>query len=268
MKPWASRIRYYWRVWRKGIGIHFSVLCAIRLDFVFFFVGKVARMGYFFIFFLTASNIAPSIAGYDRGQVMLFFATMNVIDIVIQLFWFRGLSDFPSMIRRGDFDLLLTQPISPLFMTAFRVFDFFDLTTVPIAAIILWYAFAQLPALSAGAWMLYLLFCVVGLVLAFAINLFFATLTFWAVESNNLWWIFRDLMYTARMPPEVFPQGVRLFFTFVFPVLMIVSFPVKAALGMLSPVTVALALVIAGVALAASVSFWHRGLRAYSSASS
>ena len=268
MKPWAFRTKYYWRVWWKGIGIHFSVLSAIRLDFVFFFIGKISRTVYFFIFFLSALAISPVIAGYDSGQVMLFLATMNLIDITIQILWFRGLTEFPAMIRRGDFDLLLTQPISPLFMTAFRIFDFFDLTTVPIAIAMLWYAFAQLPSLSAGAWILYLTFCVVGLTLAFAINLFFATLTFWTVESGNLWWIFRDLMYVARMPPEVFPRGVRLFFTFIFPILMIVSFPVKAALGLLSPASAAVAILIASVALVASLKFWHRGLRAYSSASS
>lgn len=268
MKPSASRARHYARVWWKGIGIHFSVLAASRLDFLFFFFGKIFRMGYFVVFFLAATAVAPTIAGYGRGEVLLFFATMNIIDVVVQLFWFRGLTEFPAMIRRGDFDLLLTKPVSPLFMTAFRIFDFFDLTTVPAAVAILWYAITLLPPLMPQAWLFYALFCLVGLMVAFAVNLFFATLTFWAVESGNLWWIFRDLMYMARLPPEVYPRGARLFFTYVFPILLIVSFPAKAALGLLSPGAAVAALLVAGVGLAASVKFWHRGLRSYASASS
>lgn len=260
-------IRYF-RFWRRAITLHFQVLTASRVDFLFFFVGKIARMFFFLIFFIALFGITKTVAGYTEGEVMLFFATMNLIDIVVQLFWYRGFTILPRLIKDGDFDFMLTKPISPLFHVAFHIFDFFDLTTMPVAIGLLWYAITLLPHYPASAWLLYSLFLFVGLILAFALNLFLASLTFYSIESANLWSLYRDLIYIARFPPEVFPNGVRVFFTYVIPILAIVSFPTKALLGRLSLGSAIFACVLSVFTLVFASKFWHRGLRDYASASS
>lgn len=267
MKRLASNILRYARVWRRSITLHFGILTASRADFFFFFFGKVFRMGFFLVFFFSLFSIAPTIAGYSKGEALLFFATMNIIDVLVQLLWFRGLTILPNLVKRGDFDLLLTKPISPLFQVAFHIFDFFDLATVPIAVGIVAYAFSLLPPLSFVQWIFYGVFLCIGLLLAFAMNLFLASVTFYAVESANLWWMYRDLVYIARFPPEVFPHMVRIVFTYGIPILVIVSFPTKAALGRLSPGVALYAIVLTFLALFAAWRFWKRGLRAYQSAS-
>ncbi len=268
MKRLGSDIRRYARVWYRSITLHFGILTSSRADFLFFFTGKVLRMVFFLVFFLALFSITPTIAGYTKGEVLLFFATMNLIDVLVQLLWYRGLTILPNMVKRGDFDLILTKPVSPLFQVAFHIFDFFDLATVPVALGIIAYAFSFLPALTAIQWIAYVAFVFIGLLLAFAVNLFLASLTFYAVESANLWWMYRDLVYVARFPPEVFPNGVRIVFTYIIPILVIVSFPTKAALGRLSPGAALYAIVLTFLALFAAWRFWKRGLRAYQSASS
>lgn len=268
MRPRVPELERYLRIWRRAVAMHFGTIVASRSDFVFFFVGKMVRMGFFLVFFLSIFGVAPTVAGYSEGEVLLFFATMNLIDVLIQISWYRGFFLLPRMVTSGDFDFMLTKPVSPLFMIAFHIFDFLDLTTLPVALVLLWYAFSLLPPLGALQWVWYALFLANALALAFAINMTLAAMTFWAVRSSNLWGVFRDLMYVLRFPPEIFPHGVRMFLTYVVPMLVIVSFPVKAAIGRLAPASGIYGLAISVAALVLATKLWHRGLRAYSSASS
>jgi len=268
MKLSAHKLRRYAWIWRRAVAMHFGTLVTSRSDFVFFFLGKMVRMCFFFVFFISIFAVAPTVVGYSKGEVLLFFATMNLIDVLIQISWYRGFFLLPRMVRDGDFDFMLTKPVSPLFMIAFHIFDFLDLTTLPVAIGFLWYAFSLLPSLGAVAWIGYVIFLMNALALAFALNMTLAALTFRTVQTGNLWGVFRDLMYILRFPPEIFPRGVQFFLTFVVPMLVIVAFPVKAAIGRLPLAVGVYGLAISALALVLASKFWHRGLRAYSSASS
>lgn len=259
----------YFRIWRRAVILNFAATASSRLDFFTYVPGKLIRMGFFFVFVLALFDKVPSIAGYEQGEVLLFFAVMNFIDIFIQLFWYRGMNDLTNLVRRGDFDLVLTKPISPLFWTSFRMFDFFDLTTIPVAILFIGYAFNKLTApVTMEQVLLGLLMIVIAFILAFAINLALASLAFWTTETENAFWIYRELFYVARFPPEIYPSAVRFIFTFIIPILVVVTSPTKAILGILSPALIVWAPVAAVTFLWISLMIWRRGLQRYTSASS
>ena len=267
-KPMAAKLLRYFRIWRRSIVVNFSILAASRIDFVTFVVGKLIRTVFLVIFMLAIFDHVPTVAGYGRGEAVLFFAVMNVVDVIFQVFWFRGLTDLQRLIRTGDFDLVLTKPMSPLFWASFRITDFFDIATIPVALYFLWYAFSIVSVPITGAHIVLgpvLVLC--GLVITYAINLAMASLTFWITEMDNAWWTFRDAFYVARFPPEVFPFGVRVFFTFLVPVLVVVAFPTKGFLGILSPWLVAWAGVASMIFLTFAIWLWRLAIRHYSSAS-
>ncbi len=263
----VAEIRRYFRIWLRSITGAFSIVAASRIDFVTFVFGKLLRMAFFFVFVITLFNHTNSIAGYDEGEVLLFFALMNLIDILTQLIWFRGLTDLQRVIANGEFDLVLTKPVSPLFWSAFRIFDFFDLTTLPAAALFLWAAFAKLPPLEPANIALGCFLLVCGLILAFSINVFLAALNFWTTELENAWWMYREVVYVARFPPEVFPSLIRIVFTFVFPILVIITFPTKAFLGILPATMIAWALFVTAASVLLARWTWTQALKHYTSAS-
>lgn len=259
----------YLRIWLTQVQLGFSVIAASRLDLVTFVLGKILRMGFFFIFAVSLFTNTDAILGYTKGEVLVFFASMNLIDVVTQLFWFRGLTDFQRLVSRGDFDVVLTKPISPLFWAAFRMFDFFDLLTLPAAGLFLWYAISLLPtAVTAPDALLAIAAFLFSCVLAFSINLTFASLAFWTTEIENIMWSYRDMIYVARFPPEIFPTSVQFIFTYLFPILIVSIFPARALLGDVPP---SLFVILASVAigwLLMSRLIWRGGLRHYASASS
>jgi len=264
----SSTFGRYFRVWKRSVVINFSIIAASRIDFFTFVFAKLVRMGFFLVLALTLFSTTQTIKGYGKGEVLVFFAVMNFIDVFVQLFWYRGFTDLQRLVRNGDFDLVLTKPLSPLFWSAFRIFDFFDLTTIPAAILFLWYAFSQLPVFPSGENIfLGIVVLLVGFLLAFAVNLMLASLTFFTTELENAWWIYRDIVYVSRFPPEVFPRVARCVFTFIFPVIVIVIFPAKALLGLLTLPMIIWTFATSLLFLFLALKIWHAALRHYSSAS-
>ncbi len=262
-----TEVKRYWRIYKRSAINRFSFAVSSRSDFLFFFLGKLLRMGFFVLLAISLFTHIKGIAGYSEGQVLTFFAMMNMIDVVSQLFWYRGLYSLKDWIRRGKFDQFIMQPVHPLFKAAAMQTDFIDLLTLPIAIIYLAFAWSRLPVQpSLSMALLAMCLLIISLVLAFAINLCVAALSFWTQETEGAWAIYRDSLYVARFPPEIFPAAARGFFTFVIPVLAVTSFPAKALMGLVTPSMLFVAIGITALWLFIGLSLWRRGIRHYTSA--
>lgn len=259
----------YFRIWRRAVALNFSVLAASRIDFLMFVPGKLLRMGFFVVLPLTLLQYSPTIAGYDQGQVLVFFSMMNVIDVFSTIIFLRGLNLMPRYVSTGEFDAVLVKPISPLFWTMFRVVDFFDVLTAPAAIAYVVFAITQLSRTPTTAeFLTWLGFTLLSIVLSFCIVLTLAAISFVTTETENAHFLYRDSMNIARFPPEVLPSIARATLSTVLPVLVIVSVPSLALMGRLSwPVAVG-AIVVAAVWVGIATFAWRAGLRRYTSASS
>ncbi len=262
-------LKYFFLLWWRLVTVNFSIIAASRLDFLTLVIGKMIRMFFFVAFFSGLFAVVQTIGGYAKGEVLFFFAVMNLMDILIQLLWFRGMTDLQRVVRTGEFDAVLTKPMSPLFWTSFRILDFMDLVTVPVAVGILAYAMHLLPVpLAPGALVLGSILVVLGLIVAYAVNLAVASLTFWTTELDQAWWIFRDLTYVTRFPTDIFPRLVQTLFIFIVPIFVIVVFPAKGFLGILSPALIGWAFAAAALFLSLALFIWRTAIRHYTSASS
>lgn len=254
----------------KILAVHnFSSLIASRLDFWLLILGKLIRMGFLFVWVFAIFNFIEKLAGYSLGQTLLFFATFNLVDILVQVLFFRGFWFIRTYVKEGEFDRILLYPINEIFLTAFKVTDWMDvLTLVPAGALVV-YATTLLPtAPSPSQIILYLLLCLNGVLLAFAINLFIASITFYTPETENLFLLYRDLMTVGRFPTEIFSNFLQILFTFVLPVAVIIAFPAKVLLGLLNPLGIIYAFALSSTLVFLAIKFWNASLKHYSSASS
>ncbi len=256
------------RIWKRLASMHMATSITSRIEFVSYVTAKLIRLGFFFVFALTLCNGQSTVAGYAQGEVLLFFAVMTIIDLSLQLF-FRGLMAFPQIIRNGDFDAALSKPVNAFFWAACRMFDLMDFITVPAALWMLWYAIHLLPytpALSAILTSIGLLIC--GLLIGFSMNVVTAAVCFWTLSIENAYWLYRDLAYVSRFPPEIYPRSIQFIFTIALPFIVIVSFPAKALMGQIAPLWILGAIIITLIWIAFAAWIWQRGLKHYTSASS
>ncbi|MGB9911382.1 MAG: ABC-2 family transporter protein [Microgenomates group bacterium] len=73
-----------------------------------------------------------------------------------------------------------------------------------------------------------------ALILAFAFHLFFCSVCVLTTEIDHLVWVYRDLTSMARFPTDIYNKGIRIILTFTIPVIILITVPAKALLGILS----------------------------------
>jgi len=261
--------RKYLKIYKILTVHNFSSLIASRLDFWLLIFGKLVRMGFLFVWVFAIFNFINKLAGYTLGQTLLFFVTFNLVDILAQVFFFRGFWFIQQYVKEGEFDRILLYPISEIFLTAFKITDWMDILTLIPAGSLVVYAVTLLPAVpSLGQIVLYLLLCLNGVLIAFALNLLIAGLTFYTPETENVFLLYRDLMTVGRYPTEIFSHPLQIIFTFVFPIAVIIAFPAKILLGILSFRAIIYAFALSATLIFLAVKFWNASLKHYSSVSS
>lgn len=263
-------MKKYFKVWWQMaiIGFESQYGSGSRFNTALLIVGKFIRLGFMLIFLFYLFTHTKTLAGYGLYQTLLFFMTFNLIDITIQ-FFFRGIYVTRSLVRDGSFDGILIKPINPLFRLATQIIDFLDLLTLlpVISILILVISNLEVPITMFGVF-LYILFCLVGLIIALGIHILVAGMAVATQEIDNEIWIYRDLMTMGRFPLDIYAAPVQFILTFIIPIGVMVSFPAKALMGLLTGEWILISVVIAGIFLFGSLKFWNWSLKQYSSASS
>ena len=257
----------YVRVWVQLVHCAFSSYASNRIDAGSYFLGKLIRFGFFWLFFISLFHYTDSFAGYTKWETLLFFVTFNLVDVLGQAL-FRGIYLFRNDIRKGNFDCILVKPLNSLFYILSRLTDILDILFLAPLGVALWYVVIHLPPLPAASFFLYALFLFVGLVIVLGIHVLSAALTIWSMESEGMIWFYRDATAIGRFPPEIFSKPIQFVFTFCLPIIVMVAFPVKMMLGALPLFWAMMGCIIALVFLIGALVSWRVSVRRYSSASS
>ena len=231
-------------------------------------IGKVVRFVFFFVFLYSVLSGVGSLAGYSREQVILFFLVFNIIDIIIQ-FLFRGVYVFRPLLISGNYDLDLLKPLPSYFRPLFGWTDILDLITLfPLLIFSFYYIFTNQLLVSSMSIILFVLLLLNSVLLGFAFHLLVCSIGILTTEVDHLIWIYRDLTGMARFPTDIYGKGVRSVLTFVIPVIVLITIPTKALLGLLSPGVIIISFLIGILASCFSLKFWFWAVKKYSSASS
>jgi len=232
-----------------------------------FLIGKIIRFLLFFVFLSTVLGSAKTLVGYNPKQVILFFLVFNLVDISTQ-YLFRGVYHFRSLVISGDYDLVLLKPLPSFFSPIFSQPDILDfITLIPLWIYFLWFVISQ-GFFSLGNFVLFLTLFVFSLILAFAIHLFIASVCLLTTSIDPLVWIYRDSVNMARFPTDIYTREIQAILTFPIPVVILITVPTKALMGVLCWQWVLGSLFVSGLFLWSSLELWHYALSKYSSASS
>ncbi len=264
----TAMLRKYFRIWKRLSLLAIGSFLSNRIDSGAYLAGKLVRFGFFLLLIVSLFSFTDTLAGYTKYEVILFFLTFNLIDVLSQAL-FRGIYAFRFDIQRGNFDFVLSKPVDPLFYCLCRMTDILDIIFLVPIIVLIAYVMGRLPVPVGPMQLLhYALLVLAGMTTILGIHIITAGITIWKLESENAIWLYREAMTLGRFPPEVYAPAVRAVFTFVLPVILAVAFPAKAALRLLDGKTTVFVLCYAACFFGASLLLWRASLRAYSSASS
>lgn len=245
----------------------FQISLMNRFGAILFLAGKIIRFIFFFIMIAILVTQTRALAGYSLDQVILFFLTFNLVDIVAQ-FLFRSVYTFRPRIVTGTFDLTLAKPINSLAASLLSGPDILDLITIPPLLALIGLFVARLGPTGALNIFVYIALVINALLIATAFHVAVLALGVLTTAIDHTIMIYRDLTAMGRIPIDFYREPIRGLLTFAIPVGIMMTVPAKALMGLLEPGIVVYSFLFSAVSLWASIKFWNWSLKNYSSASS
>jgi ABC-2 type transport system permease protein len=246
---------------------------AFRANFLIKLVVEALWLAILLVFYDVVFARTDLVAGWDRNSYLFFVGCHYALGGIIETFFLENCTGFADKVRSGDLDQYLLKPIDEQFLITARHMDWSTfpniLQGVGVMAYALWAkGWTFDPALLG----LFLLLFLCGCAMSYGFLLMLSSLSVWMVRNQSLlemWWLFTTLM---RYPREIFQAGwanpIGFFFTYIVPVLLVVSVPASVMVRVFDWRFVALMALSAVLILAVSRWFFRYALRAYRSASS
>lgn len=237
-------------------------------SFVFAITGKLLRIGLVLVVYHTLFLYTAEINGWAQDDLLLLAAFLFTIEFAATISFFRNLFYYmPDLIRKGQFDGVLLQPLNPLFHICFRTIDVFDiLSSAPV--LFLWGMLFSKNIVGASDLPLIFLLLGLGLAFTFSIAVMWGSWSFRTVLGTGAGRLYEQTMHLARFPVNIYHKSVTFALTFLYPLGIIATIPAETLRGNVrAGELLGTSAVIFGF-LFLSIYLWSRNLRQYSSASS
>jgi ABC-2 type transport system permease protein len=209
------------------------------------------------------------VAGWSFPKALVVVAWFTLLRGVLEGAVSPSLTAVVEHVRHGTLDFVLLKPADAQFLVSTASFEPWRVVDAAGALLIFGYAFHLM-----GRWptpgnvLLGFVFLLLAVLILYSIWILVVSASFWVVKVDNLSYLFGSIFDAARWPIDVFKGPLRFVFTFVFPLVVMTTFPAQALLGTLNARSALLA-IAGGVAFAAVARrVWRRALALYTSASS
>lgn len=263
----SNGMKRFIKIWWMMAGNATQQAFVSRLSASTLILGKLLRF-WFFLFFLTIIGTKTKlIAGFTLQQMILFYLTFVFIDTLAQLL-LREVYRFRNYIVSGDFDFFLVKPLPALFRSLLGGADVLDIPMTIISALAIIITVLHLDNISLTNIIFYILLIANAFLIAVSFHIFALSLGVVTTEIDNAIMLYRDLTQMGSVPIDIYKEPLRELITFAIPIGIMMTFPAKALLGILSLQFIVISVAIAIVFFWISISLWNIALRYYSSASS
>lgn len=260
-------MRKYFQVWWLLSVNSFQVFFISRIGAILFLAGKILRTVFFLFFLILLFSRTNIMSGYNLFQILLFYMTFNFIDSFTQML-FREVYRFRQYIISGNFDMMLVRPINVLFRSLFGWTDILDFVTLGPLILIIGFLLYKIPGINLWGILAYIMLIANSMIIAASFHIFVLGLAVLTTEIDHAIMIYRDVVGMGKIPVDIYNQPVRSLITFVIPVGVMMTFPVKVLLGLLTFPFVIFSISMSLSLLTISVYFWNYSLKRYTSASS
>lgn len=209
------------------------------------------------------------VAGWNKYEMMVLISTSHIVQQLFQFIFMINCMELPENVRTGKLDFSLLQPVNSQFLISIRKFDIGALVNasgaVGVGIYSLWHLHLKI---TLSQILLFAAFVANGILIHYSLMLALVTVSFWIVRAQGLVYGYYNLFQVSRIPREAFKGGVKLFFTFALPMLVVANFPASVLVQKMTDFRMVWGFLLTPVFLIIT-SLWFRfALRFYTSASS
>ena len=210
-----------------------------------------------------------AIAGWSKGEVMFLYALYRLGTGFSNIVIHRNIYRFSRLINSGEFDILLTKPVSVLFHAFTRLVAIDRASQFISALSLLAYSFSLLEnAIQPQQLAVLIIVIPIAALIRLCFEIILVTPVFWLQKLENISDLQIILFNPARFPRGAFPLWFNRIFTFLIPVLMVGALPAEIVLQKSSPVLIVSMIAVAGILFVSMRAYFNFALKSYTSASS
>lgn len=224
----------------------------------------LAKLTYVFLIYDTNVNINGMTPDY-----MLIFIGTYVFMTGIYMSFYGNFLNISNQIKTGNLDILITKPVSLLFILSFQNIDF----AMPIPCLISGVIMIGVGWIKCGIAVsilnisLFIIFLILGSILTYALFLLPRLLSFWVISNNGISQICDSLWDFNNMPRGIYGRIIQNIGTFIIPIFLITNLP-----GMIikekSIFYMIVGVIAPAIFLWITLKVWKIGIKNYTSASS
>lgn len=284
-----ERLTRYFRLLSSFARFSLANEMAFRGNFLVKVLVEVLWLGILLVFYDTLFAHTGDVAGWGAHPYLFFLGCYYTLEGTIETLFLENALEFAELVRTGNLDFYLLQPIDEQFLVSLRKIDWstapkllLGVTIMAVAMALMGWSFnpLDLPSALAGVrWTFepgrvigFAALFACGVALAYSFLLLLTSTSVWLVRNENLmelWWLFTTLM---RYPRGIYERDwwYILYYGcwYVVPVLLVVNVPADLLVRGAEPGNIALLVAASAVLLFLSRRFFFYALRSYSSASS
>jgi len=273
MSPHADYPRILWTFARNSLIRDMT----FRTDFIIQLISSTSWMVMNLGFYILIFQYTETIAGWNKFEFFVFIATTMFVNSLVQAFFMPNVQEFSELIRTGGLDFALLKPVDTQFLISLQRVSWSSLGNFGVALMLLVYSLLHLPS-GVPAWhgaLLYPVYILAGVFILYSVMITLAATSIWLGRNQSLYDFWFYITNFSRYPMQIYqgPWGdpLRLLFTFVIPILIVINVPAGL---MAKPLNrdywylALFAIVATAVSLAASRWIFQRALLGYRSASS
>lgn len=256
----------YWHYFKQQM----KVMMEYRVDF-FIGVASVFLINFTSVFFVkVVFDQIQSLNGWGFYEILFIYGVActgrSIHHIFFDNLWTLG----SRYVRTGEFDRLLMRPVGPLFQLVAERVQQDGFGQLLIGLVVLSTSMPNLGIHWSFVNVLLLLLMIVSSGMIFvAVNLFFATFSFWMTDATPLVVGLFNLSDFARYPLTIYNKGLRFLLTWIIPYGFTAFYPAAAFIGHAGYQTLALCTpLVAVLSCWLAYAFWKRGLRSFASTGS
>jgi ABC-2 type transport system permease protein len=253
----------------------FSLLSemAFRANYLLKVIVEVLWIVLLLLFYKTIFAKTTVIANWSEDEYLFFLGCYYALEGLMETLFLSNFSEFAELVRKGDLDLILLQPVDEQFVVSCRSIDWSTVPNILMGVGLMIYGLTRLGwPVTALQVIVFAITFPCALAMSYSFILMLASTAVWMVRNQSLyelWWLFTSLM---RYPREIFRgrlgDPVGWFFTFLLPVLLVSNVPAHTMARALNPALTSYMLLATVVLVALSRWVFRRALRSYRSASS
>lgn len=246
---------------------------AFRGNFLAKMLVEILWLSILLVFYRTIFAKTSHVAHWNESEYLFFVGCYFALEGVIETLFLENLMGFADLVRSGELDFYLLQPIDEQFLISCKGFDWSTAPNIFLGMGVMLMSFRS------GGWTfeittfaIFVFMFLAGLLLAYSFLLILASTSVWLIRNSSLlelWWLFTSLM---RYPRDIFRNNwaapIGFVFSFLIPVMLVVHVPASTMVKLIDGWICLYTLLCSLVMLCLSRLVLKRSLRYYRSASS